>query len=195
MSDRFSSEALNHKNVDSKTPIPWFTKFCSAEMSHNYYVYHILNQNLEENRQIEAVFELGTGYGAMSMCLGLLGIHYDIPIFTYDLCEHISPSVKRTFFHLGIKFYQKDLFNPVNHQEISEKMGRFNNIYLICDNGNKRQEFADYIRYLKPNSLISVHDYGLEFTAQDASKYNNIEPFHEEEWMKHNTQFSTWKIK
>jgi len=72
----------------------------------------------------------------------------------------------------------------------------FNNpVYLLCDNGNKKQEFAQLVPHLKPGSVVSVHDYGVEFMEEDNIHADLLEPFHPEDWQKHNVQMATWVVK
>lgn len=172
----------------------WFKEFAGIGMPSNYYTFHLISRIMTENPQIQRIVELGTYWGSMAVYFGLIGIRRDIPVVTLDKEDQVRPRTKKLFEALSIAYRVMDIFE---HRDVVKHVLALCPTYLICDNGNKADEFYEFGRALTPGSVISVHDYGTEFYDEDArrlSDIRSIEPFHPEEWTKHNVQFATWKI-
>lgn len=169
----------------------WFKQFCGIEMSSNYYVFHIFSTILTKNPQITRIVELGTYTGSMSIYLGLEGIRNGIKVTTFDIKDHLTPPTKELLKRLGVNCIIQDIFADMD----SVKGWLSNPVYLLCDNGNKKQEFAQLVPHLKSGSVVSVHDYGVEFMEEDTIYPDLLEPFHPEDWQKHNVQLATWIVK
>ena len=172
----------------------WFKEFAGIGMPSNYYTFHLISRIMTENPQIQCIVELGTYWGSMAVYLGLIGIRRGIPVYTFDKVDQLRHRTKLLFQALRINFHSLDIFE---YRDIVKEIFGQRITYLICDNGNKADEFYEFGRALTPGSVISVHDYGTEFYDEDArrlSDIRSIEPFHPEEWTKHNVQFATWKI-
>lgn len=173
----------------------WFQEFAGIGMPSNYYTFHLISRIITENPQIRLIMELGTYWGSMAVYLGLLGIRREIPVVTFDLVDLRRDRTKKLFDKLGIHFHRMDIFEERDF--VKAGLREHGPTYLICDNGNKSDEFYEFGRELTPGSVISVHDWGTEFYDQDAKRLSDvraIEPFHPDEWSNHNVQFATWKI-
>lgn len=185
---------LDSKGLGQTNPthsFPWFTDFCGIEMAHNYYIYHILSINLKSHPEIRSLIELGTYLGGLSTYCGLLGVRFGIPVHTFDNRRVFDTGTEQLFDRLGVQFHQADVFSEPTVHEMCQIVGD-EPTYLICDNGDKRREFATYVPHLPAESLISVHDYGCEFFPGDAIAFD-VQPVNEEEWFKYNCQFATWR--
>lgn len=177
--------------TDPDQPFPWFTQFCGIEMSHNYYVYHILSVNVASHPQIRSLVELGTGQGGLSAFCGVLGLRFGLPVHSFDICREFGSNTERFLQRLGVTFHQVDVFCAEGRDRVQQIVaGR--PTYLICDDGDKRREFAAYAPLLPAGSLISVHDLGCEFLPEDALM-PGLQPVDPSEWFKYNCQFATWR--
>lgn len=188
----FELERIRLEQTDPTQPFPWFTQFCGIEMAHNYYVYHLLSVHLAANTGIKSIIELGTGQGALTAFCGVLGIRYGIPVHSFDSHCWFDAETARFLAQLHVTLHQDDVFSDVGRERIRQIMGG-QPTYLICDNGDKRREFATYAPELPQGSLISVHDLGCEFMPEDAAAVATVDPVNPEEWFKFNCQFGTWR--
>lgn len=180
---------------DKDSPWEWFTKVAGIEMAHNFYVHHIFSEIMDANPQIEQIIELGTYKGAMSIMLGLEGIRKQIPVYTYDISDQTSLETSRLFTNLQIVFSITDIFEPLTREALIDQI-KYKPTYLLCDNGRKAEEFEAFGRHLPKGSVISAHDYTNEFHDKDTEPLKNmIEPFMQEDWMRHNAQITTYRIK
>lgn len=187
---------LNQRKSNNEGDWDWFNQFCGIEMSSNYYVFHIFSEIIKHNPQITKIVELGTYTGSMSIALGLLGVLNNKQFITYDIKNNTKSNVKELLINnLGVLCENKDIHDLEIRKQIFKE--HFNEpIYLLCDNGNKRGEFIDFVPQLKSSSVVSVHDYGVEFYEEDWKIHENIlTPFNEVDWMKHNVQLATWVVK
>jgi hypothetical protein len=155
--------------------------FLGIKQHHNYWLYKIIEDILNENKQIKGIIEIGTAEGALSMLLGLeCYVREFKPLLTYDIEKKKEPKL---FKLLGIKSIIRDCFNEKSIQEIKEYAD--SPILLICDGGNKAKEFNTFIPYLKSGSIIAVHDWNSRLKLEDiidtVSKYN-LKPLHEDKW-------------
>ena len=168
--------------------------FAGQKAQHAFQVYHYISVLLNKNRQVRSIVELGTSMGAMSIYLGLWGARLGIPVHTFDhtdfvfRAEHnIDTGAKPIFDKLGINMYsQLDLFNEEGRALVLDCIGG-EPTYLYCDNGNKPQEFYDYVKYLVPGSVVSAHDWPGEIGPEDvqravADHQLKLEPWDQENW-------------
>jgi hypothetical protein len=60
-----------------------------------------------------------------------------------------------------------DIFKDQKDRVISLLTGPSRPVILFCDDGDKPKEFRTFVPYLKPGSLIAVHDFLTEFGPDD----------------------------
>ncbi len=146
-----------------------------------YHLYKIIDDILNENKQIKGIIEIGTAEGALSVFLGLECYERGLkPLLTYDIKRSIEPKL---FSLLGIRFIIRDCFNKISVKEIREYADI--PILFICDGGNKPKEFNHFTGLLKQDSIIAAHDWNMQIELKDISDTINeygLEPLHEEEW-------------
>jgi hypothetical protein len=171
--------------------LPWYTEFCGVTMVHNYYLYHLVSIHVRTNPQLRAIVELGTGEGALTIYCGLLSQAFGLSMHTFDIQRLFDERTACLLQSLGVTFHQADIFAEQT-RHIIQGLCELGPIYLICDNGNKRQEVATFVPLLHRESLVSVHDYGSEIHDDDVASLP-LEPVGVDEWLKFNVQFATWK--
>jgi predicted O-methyltransferase YrrM len=138
---------------------------------------------------MRAIVEIGTGNGALSLIFGLWGILLGIPVITVDIEDPFDDTL-RLFAHLGIHFNRADCFSDT----VTKAVEAFPHPqYLLCDGGDKPRELAVFSRLLKPGSLISAHDWGMEIFSEDVEGLP-LEPFMEELWTLNGVQLATWRV-
>lgn len=184
------NEQLERKAKNENGDWQWFLQFAGIEQGHNYYVYHSISENIRRHPP-KLILEIGTYKGAMSVVLGLEAVRLGIPCISVDISDQRDEGTKRLFQKLGIEFYELDIFE--HRQKFFNVVKEYDSVYVVCDGGNKREEFLMFSKELKPGSMISVHDYSVEFLPEDAEPVNWIlDPLDQHEWMNHNAQFATW---
>lgn len=170
----------------------WYQTFLGIRQSHTYWVYKVIDEILNENKQIGGIIEIGTGRGAMSILFGLECYEREYkPLLTYDFVRIKEPKL---FNLLGIKYIVRDCFHKESIREIREYSADVP-IFLMCDGGNKAKEFNTIIEYLKPGSILAAHDWNegynfircigmrRKFITESIDKYK-LQPIKESEWDK-----------
>lgn len=159
----------------------WFKYFLGIRQRHTYWMYKVIDDILNENKQIMGIIEIGTGKGALSIFLGLECYERGLkPLLTYDVLDIVKPKL---FDLLGIKFIVRNCFEESSIKEIREYADV--PILLVCDGGNKKREFNRFVRYLKQDSIIAAHDWNTEIKlehVQDTINKHDMKPLHKEEW-------------
>ena len=147
--------------------IPWedWLLFAGQRMAHNFYVYHLISKALLAHR-VESIIEIGTQYGALTCYLGLWGARLDVPVHTFDIEPNLSRDVHWAFKKLGVTLHDEDVFTEDGQALVRLCIGS-KPTYLICDGGDKPREWRTFAPMIPAGSLISVHDYGEEFTKED----------------------------
>lgn len=164
----------------------WYGTFLSFRQSHAYWMYKVIDDILNENKQIKGIIEIGTGRGALSIFLGLECYERGLkPLMTYDILP-LSREPK-LFRLLGIKFIKRDCYHQDSIQEITEYADE--PILFMSDGGSKVKEFNYFIKLLKKGSVFISHDWKsishcklTEENTKDTVEKYKLKPLHEEEW-------------
>lgn len=172
----------------------WHLSFIGQHMQHNYRLYYLLDDIIGNNQQIKSIVELGTGYGALTLALGLHALKMDVPILTIDIRDDLCVPVLPLFEKIGIDFYKGDAFT----QEVSDKIVSIvGNLptYIICDNGNKVREFRYWAPKIPSGSVISAHDWLTEINMKDVQDIVDVclEPYSQDRWVEMNVRFATFR--
>ena len=173
----------------------WYKTFLGIRQRHTYWIYKVIDEVLNENKQVKGIIETGTGAGALSVFLGLECYERGLkPLMTYDLKEFITenPGITaykepKLFKLLNIKYVARDCFKEESIQEIKAYADQ--PILFMCDGGDKLGEFKIFTGLLKKGSIIASHDWESvarsrlteENTKETVEKYA-LKPLHREEW-------------
>lgn len=117
----------------------------------NKYIYESFPLLL--NYKPSKIIELGTGVGGFTIWLKDL---FGCDIYTYDITEREQKELREKLFkEKGIHYKICNIFQ--NKDEIIDLIDE--KTIVICDNGNKKEEFKTFSKYLHKGSLIMIHDY------------------------------------
>ena len=173
----------------------WYRTFMGIRQRHTYWMYKVIDEVLNENRQIKGIIETGTGAGALSIFLGMECYERGLkPLLTYDLKEFAKKSEgffaykePKLFKLLKIKYIVRDCFHEESIQEIKEYAK--NPILFFCDGGNKLKEFKYFAKLIKKDSIIAAHDWKsvaksklTEENTAGTVKEHSLIPLHKAEW-------------
>lgn len=122
---------------------------------------------LNENPQLKAIFEIGTWKGGFSWWLYGQARAREIEFRSYD---SIVPEGAMQAALEGTKkwsfFVKSDVFADADTLGIGFRA--WEPCVVFCDGGNKPRELRTFAEQLEhPESLLIVHDWGTEFTAED----------------------------
>lgn len=173
----------------------WGKEFAGITMASNYYTFHLMSKIMSANPQLRGIVELGTYTGSMSIYLGLEGIRKGIEVVTFDIIDLLSLESRTILDTLKVQRVVCNLFDPEVQRHMRMMLSRFP-VYLIVDNGDKPREFKEFVPMLRAESIISVHDYGIEFSDADWMVHKDkVEPYLKDEWAAHNVQLASFKMK
>lgn len=159
----------------------WYKHFLGIYQRHTYWLYKVIDDILNENKQIRGIIEIGTGAGALSVFLGLECYERGLkPLLTYDIKDFDRPKL---FKLLKIRFINRDCFHKISVNEIKEYADI--PVFFMCDGDHKIEEFNSFTGLLKPNSIIAAHDWGIEIGLKnilDTINEYEMEALHKKEW-------------
>lgn len=107
------------------------------------------------------IVELGSYNGGFIICLGLHAKLIGCRVYSWDVCKCPTEGWGVIAEFLNVKFFQADVF--ANEAAVARLITMPGCTYLLCDNGNKIQEFNTFAKYLKPGDVIGGHDYATEY--------------------------------
>lgn len=166
----FNAKMLNHflhRHTSEKIA---FTQITGWHNSHPYYrlniydgiqISQVLGIYLAFNKdwlsKFDNIVEIGTYNGGLSSYIydsrkeGAFFVSYDI-----------EPKINQALLEKGrtdIDFRIGDCFEERHFNDIANSIKRPGRTLMICDGGNKTEEFNRFSEYLKPGDIIILHDY------------------------------------
>lgn len=164
----------------------WYGTFLGIRQSHAYWMYKVIDDVLNENKQIKGIIEIGTGRGALSIFLGLECYERELkPLLTYDILPFKKEP--KLFKLLGIRFINRSCYHEDSLREMNEYIN--GPILFFSDNGNKLRDFKHFIKLIPKDSVFVSHDWQSiamaklteENTRDDVIKYG-LKPLYKDEW-------------
>lgn len=125
----------------------------AAQILADYWLWEAL---LNGEPQLTGIVELGTAKGGFALYLAAQADARDLFFRTYDV---VAPTRRIP------GFVRCDIFAQAS--DIGIHLQRRNPLVLFCDGGNKPREIKTFSRFLTPESLIVVHDWGTEMQKED----------------------------
>ena len=140
------------------------------------------------------IIELGTDHGGLTNLLADNEISLLAQIHTFDINGDRFKSYSDKIF-----FHHSSFENAHKYIEALIKINK--RVLLLCDGGNKKQEFATFHKFLKDGDIIMAHDYAPnkeEFISNYRGKiwnwhefqdsyadFDGLSPFMQEEFAKY----------
>ena len=147
-------------------------KFLEIDFAQNNLTVPIFDEFLSRVGEVDRIIEVGTGCGIFTVFLGLYCYYSNKILITYDIKNGLQEKTKSLFDVLKIDYRIKDIFD--NLEEIGKEIKKVGKTIVLCDNGNKIQEFNIFSCYLKKGDFILAHDYARDlkvFTSEIKSVY------------------------
>ena len=114
--------------------------------------------------QFDTIVEIGSYFGGLSLWINDRK-RADTLFVSYDIDISLNQAIKTG---VDINFRVKDCFSAEGKKEIIEFIQRPGKTLLICDGGNKNQEFIYYSEFLKKDDVIILHDFSKD---EESFKY------------------------
>ena len=115
------------------------------------------------NEKFDIIVEIGTFKGGTTIVLDDIRKHNDLKfkLYTYDisLADMDSDSLHQSFKDRDINYIIGDIFSKNSIDEITNFIQQNNKICILCDGGNKINEFNYFSKLIKSNNFIMAHDY------------------------------------
>ena len=101
------------------------------------------------------VIEIGTDKGGLSNLLSSCTAHYGGVFHTMDI--KVGGDCNKYPLYGNATFHQWDCFE--HYAEIKDWVQKKGQCFLLCDGGNKPEEFNTFSEILKPGDVIGAHDW------------------------------------
>jgi len=146
----------------------------------------LIDNLINTNPEITQIIELGTGHGALSIFLAMSGMVRKAEINTFDI---IDPDYIDQFSRFGITYHKIDVLSDTAQEIIRNAISK-GRTFLLCDNGNKKEELLLYYKMLKEGDFLLVHDWGYEIKNKDLPKdfYDIYEPYNQADFDRFKTR-------
>lgn len=132
------------------------TSFAGVPMAQYWVDLIIWEAILNEHPTLNGIVEIGTFKGGFSLYLSAQAKARNMFFRTYDV---FPPEVRVP------GFVQLDVF--AHAADVGNHLKSNDPVVLYCDGGNKGRELRTFSKYLSPESLIVVHDWGTELLPKD----------------------------
>lgn len=124
----------------------------------------------------EIIIELGTSFGGLTYILSdiLKENNLNCKIHTFDFSY--KSYVEDSLIERGCTYHILDERDEIYKETVVNLLTNYGKALLLCDGGNKKEEFNRYSEYLKPNDVIMAHDYSHNvnvFENEIKNKYWN----------------------
>jgi len=146
----------------------WGTYFLGIQSVQYWSDFMVWDKFLSAHPEIGSMVELGTGRGGLSLYLYLEAIQREFPFLTFDTApaEACQTPVAK-LVGMSSVCITGDIFGDCHKRIITLLTSPTQPVMLFCDDGDKPKEFRTFVPYLKPGSLIAVHDWSTEFGSDD----------------------------
>ncbi len=125
----------------------------------------MIEQAFARYTNVQHVTELGTSVGITTLYLGLMARTRGGVLHTFDLQpRHHRVTEVRMAWLDNMIFAQEDVL--VLNSNVITSITRPNN-FVWLDNGNKKLEFANYLQYVSPDSVVFTHDWEDEIVMDN----------------------------
>lgn len=133
----------------------------------------------DEETPVARIIELGTFHGGLSVFLGIYCFMKNIPFITYDIQPFVNSinNVKQLFKTLKVDYRLKNINDC--HDEITSEIKKPGLTLLLCDGGDKVNEFNVFSDYIKPGDVIMAHDYAHDDKTFNDKIKNKLWNWHE----------------
>jgi hypothetical protein len=156
---------LNGKNEGGIS----FFNLLLAQNQNALFAYSNLFNSLSLNgEKIGRIIEIGTGNGGLSILFQIFSIIEKCNFITYDIGKFgMRNSYQKLYDMLQIDSRFIDCFDF--ESKIIKEIQKDNITIILCDGGNKPNEFNYFAPYLKSKDFILVHDYA--YNKIDKNEY------------------------
>lgn len=124
----------------------------------------------------EIIIELGTSFGGLTYILSDLlkenNLNCKIHTFDFSYKNYVEDSL----IERGCTYHVLDERDEIYKETVVNLLTNYGKALLLCDGGNKKEEFNRYSEYLKLNDVIMAHDYSHNvnvFENEIKNKYWN----------------------
>ena len=122
------------------------------------------------NEKFDVVIEIGTAYGGLSKFLHEQSKVHKFKFITYDKhSDRLFAKIPKPKFI----FRNTDCFSDKGKQEIIDVL-QSKKTLLLCDGGNKKDEFNLFSEYIQEGSYIMAHDYSPDKDYFDKKVFGKI---------------------
>lgn len=105
------------------------------------------------------IIELGTSFGGLTYILDDITKEYNLDIKIHSLDNSYKDYVDNELKSRGCVYHILDERDEIYKQTVIELISNNGKTLVLCDGGNKKEEFNTYSRFLKSQDIIMAHDY------------------------------------
>lgn len=155
-------------------------KYDSIPMQQRHDISDAFNKLIKFTKP-KRVIEIGTADGGLTLLLrDLLNNNElnDTDLYTYDIRHQGMLISKVNEQNLNIQVKHEDIFNEDHTLKNEELIKNFiqgeGTTIILCDGGDKINEFKTLSKYLKKGDMIMAHDYSYDREYYDKHIHNKI---------------------
>ena len=164
-------------------------------------------EKLLMEEKFDIIVELGTSLGGLTYILDDIvkenNLPHNIHTFDFSYKDYVETQLKER----GCQYYILDERSEEYKTTVIDLMTNKGKVLLLCDGGNKIEEFNRYSEFLKEGDVIMAHDYSFDsetFHQEIKNKYwnwfeishsditNSIDTYNLKEYEKVDFKYAVW---
>lgn len=127
---------------------------------------------IEENFDI--IIEIGTSFGGLTYIIDDIikenKLHHKVHTLDYSYKDYAEKELNERECSYHVMDERDDIFKNT----VKDLMENYGKCLLLCDGGNKKEEFNRYSEFLKNGDMIMAHDYSLDRAVFENEIKNKI---------------------
>ena len=130
-----------------------------------------LFEQLFSVHKFDVIIEFGTASGQLTSILSELNPSSTTLVITIDKEKFDTEYNKKIRADPNILCLYGDIFSEKMIEKVSNSIIFGDKVLLLCDNGNKIEEFRIYSKFLKVGDFIMAHDYAYDIEQFNKNQY------------------------
>ncbi len=122
-------------------------------------------EKLLVTENFDVIIELGTSFGGLTYILDDIvkenNLTHNIHTFDFSYKKYVETFLNER----GCTYHVLDERDDIYKTTVIDLLSNNGKALLLCDGGNKKEEFNRYSEYLKSGDIIMAHDYSHDITV------------------------------
>jgi hypothetical protein len=157
-----NNDILNHCTINGVFTCQHYKIKQAFDKLHQYLI--------DKKITLDTIIEIGTYRGGFTLFIDNHKLSNKAKILSFDIDAKIG-QYKIVNLVNNVEFYQENVFET---DTVIKAIQKSKNCLILCDGGNKVNEFNLFSKHLKTNDIIMAHDFALTKETFDREIKGNV---------------------